>query len=252
MRRPDDNPPGARIVALAPLQQVALAAAGGSVIVGAASLALTRAPMPALTAAVFFGAVTLVALGFFAQLRPRPPFGAANAITLCRAALIAVVAGFAVDPPPAEDSDWWIAALLAGTALLLDGADGWTARRRGLATAFGARFDMETDALAALVLSLALWQAERTGAWIVAVGALRYLFLVAGWAFATMRRPLPPSRRRRAVAALQATLLTTCLVPALPGWAAPALGAAALAATSLSFLIDTIWLMRRRRRDIPA
>jgi phosphatidylglycerophosphate synthase len=245
MQRHDDNPPGAQIASLAPLQRAALAAAGGGVIVGAASLALARAPLPALTAAAFFGTVALVALGFFAQLRPRPPFGAANAITLCRAALIAVVAGYAVDPPPAEDNDWWIAALLAGATLLLDGADGWTARRRGLATAFGARFDMETDALAALVLSLALWRADRTGAWIVAVGALRYFFLIAGWAFAAMRWPLPPSQRRRIVAALQAALLTICLVPVLPVWAAPVLGGGALAMTALSFLIDTYWLLRR-------
>jgi phosphatidylglycerophosphate synthase len=250
MERHDDSPRGAQIASLAPMQQAALAAAAGGILVGAASLVLARAPLPALTSVAFFGIVALVALGFFAQLRPRPPFGAANAITLGRAALIAVVAGYAVDPPPAEDNVWWIAALLAGAALLLDGADGWTARRRGLATAFGARFDMEIDALAALVLSLALWQGDRTGAWIVAVGALRYLFLIAGWAFAPMRRPLPPSQRRRAVAALQVALMIVCLVPALPVWAAPAMGGGALAMTAFSFLIDTCWLLRRR--SIPA
>ena len=192
-----------------------------------------------------FGTIALVVLAGFARTRPRQPFGPANAITLARAGMIALVAGYAVDPPPAEDDAWWIAAGLAGAALLLDGADGWAARRRGIATAFGARFDMEADAFAALLLSVVIWRADRTGVWILLIGGLRYLFVLAGWAFAAMRRPLPPSRRRRAACALQGVLLVLCLTPALPPAGAPLLGALALAVTGLSFLIDTIWLLRR-------
>lgn len=232
--------------ALGPLQHPAAAAAGAGILVAAASLSLFQATAPAIVAVALFGIIALVSLAAFAQMRPRPPFGAANAITLGRAGMVAVVAGYAAEPPPGEDEAWWIAAGLAGTALLLDGADGWAARRRGLATAFGARFDMEVDALAALLLSLVIWRADRTGAWIVLIGALRYLFVLAGWAHAAMRRPLPPSRRRRAICALQGALLVLCLLPGLPAWGAPALGALALAATGASFLIDTAWLIRRR------
>ncbi|MPY73023.1 MAG: CDP-alcohol phosphatidyltransferase family protein [Alphaproteobacteria bacterium] len=240
------TPTGGTAAAPGPLQHPAAAAAGGAILVAAASLSLLQAPAPAIVAVALFGAIALVALTAFAQMRPRPPFGAANAITLGRAGMVAVVAGYAAEPPPGEDEAWWIAAGLAGTALLLDGADGWAARRRGLATAFGARFDMEVDALAALLLSLVIWRADRTGAWIVLIGALRYLFVLAGWALQAMRRPLPPSRRRRAICALQGALLVLCLLPGLPAWGAPALGALALAATGISFLIDTIWLIRRR------
>ena len=235
----------ASAAAAAPLHRAATAAAGTGIVVGAAGLFLFRTPAPAIAAAALFGTIALVVLAGFARTRPRQPFGPANAITLARAGMIALVAGYAVDPPPAEDDAWWIAAGLAGAALLLDGADGWAARRRGIATAFGARFDMEADAFAALLLSVVIWRADRTGVWILLIGGLRYLFVLAGWAFAAMRRPLPPSRRRRAACALQGVLLVLCLTPALPPAGAPLLGALALAVTGLSFLIDTIWLLRR-------
>jgi phosphatidylglycerophosphate synthase len=182
-----------------------------------------------------------------ARRRPRPGFGIANGITLGRAALIAVVLAFAVEAPPPGAPVWWVAAAVAGAALLLDGVDGWIARRTARSSAFGARFDMETDALAALVLCIVLWSADRTGAWILLVGALRYVFLLAGWLFAWMRRPLPPRARRRAVCAIQGALLVLCLVPAWPEPVPVVLGAAALAATGGSFLIDTVWLWPRRR-----
>jgi phosphatidylglycerophosphate synthase len=225
---------------------IALTAAAG-LSVTTAAVALFASPGPTLAAAALFALVAAIALPRHARRRPRPGFGVANGITLARAGLIAVVAAFAVEPPPSEDFDWWIAAAVAGVALLLDGVDGWIARRTARSSAFGARFDMETDALAAFVLCLVLWRADRTGAWILLTGALRYLFLLAGWVFAWMRRPLPPHERRRAVCAVQGALLVLCLVPALPAIFPPILGLAALTATAASFLIDTVWLWRHRR-----
>lgn len=224
----------------------ALTAAGG-LSVAAATAGLFTSPGPVVAAVALFALVAAVVLPRHARRRPRPGFGAANGITLGRAALIAIVAAFAVEPPPGEDADWWIAAAVAGLALLLDGADGWIARRTARSSAFGARFDMETDALAALVLCLVLWRADRTGAWILLIGALRYLFVLAGWGFAWMRRPLPPRERRRTACALQGALLVVCLAPALPAFVPPLLGGLALAATAGSFLIDTVWLWRHRR-----
>lgn len=222
-------------------------ATGWAVGVWAAADLLFSAILPVLAAELLFAAIAVLALAGFARLPSRPAFGAANAITLGRSALIAVLAGHAIEPPDARDAAWWIAAALAGTALLLDGVDGWVARRRRAASAFGARFDMEVDALAALVLSCVLWQAGKAGPWILLIGALRYLFVLAGWAFDALRRPLPPSQRRRAVCALQGALLVACFIPLWPVAVPPVLAALALALTSLSFLIDTAWLIRRRR-----
>ena len=53
-------------------------------------------------------------------------------------------------------------------ALALDGVDGWLARRSRMASDFGARFDMETDAALLLILCALAWQLDKAGAWILA------------------------------------------------------------------------------------
>lgn len=201
-------------------------------------------------ACALFALVTVFALSEFARRHRDGPFGAANGITFFRASLIAFVAAFAAEPPAAGATAWWIAAGIAGIALLLDGVDGWVARRTDRATAFGARFDMEIDALAALVLCVVLWRAGFAGGWVLLIGGMRYIFVAAGWLLPWMRRPLPPRQRRRTVCAAQGFLLVASLVPALPTTAPAVLAAAALAATAASFLIDTAWLFRHRSNHL--
>ena len=46
--------------------------------------------------------------------------------------------------------------MLAIAVTVLDGADGWLARRSGVSSAFGARFDGEVDAFLILALSVAV------------------------------------------------------------------------------------------------
>ena len=48
----------------------------------------------------------------------------------------------------------WMTFALAVIALSLDGVDGWLARKQGLASDFGARFDVEVDAAFALLLAV--------------------------------------------------------------------------------------------------
>ena len=48
--------------------------------------------------------------------------------------------------------------------------DGPAARRSGIASRFGARFDMETDALMILVLAVLAWRWDRAGAWVLLPG----------------------------------------------------------------------------------
>lgn len=210
------------------------------------AVTLFQSALPVAVACSVFALVTLFALSGFARQRQNIPFGAANGITFFRAALIALVAAFAAEPPGVGMPAWWIAAAIAGTALLLDGVDGWVARRTARTTAFGARFDMEIDALAALVLCTVLWRAGLAGGWVLLVGGMRYIFVAAGWLLPWMRRPLPFRQRRRAVCAAQGFLLVASLIPVLPATAPPLLAFGALAATAVSFLIDTAWLYRHR------
>ena len=72
--------------------------------------------------------------------------------------------------------------VVVGTCcLVLDGVDGKVARARGETSAFGARFDMETDAALLLALSLAVPALGIAGWWALAIGGMRYAYVAAGW-----------------------------------------------------------------------
>ena len=128
---------------------------------------------------------------------------------------------------------------------LLDGVDGWLARRHRIASDFGARFDMEIDALLILALSVLAWQFGKAGAWVVLSGALRYVFVIAGARWPWLQAPLPPSRRRQTICVVQIVALTVAVVPAVPVSLSTPLAAVALAALVSSFLVDTLWLWQR-------
>jgi hypothetical protein len=61
-------------------------------------------------------------------------------------------------------------ASIAGAAIILDGTDCWATRRQGLASAFGARFDMEVDAFAISVLAIAVVKAATVPFRVLAMG----------------------------------------------------------------------------------
>jgi len=102
---------------------------------------------------------------------PHGPFGPANWVTGARAVLLAGL------PLAAEHGG---AAVLGGSLLFVagDGLDGWLARRTGQASAFGAFFDKETDALFLLLLCALAAFEGRLSLWILGVGLLRYGFVV--------------------------------------------------------------------------
>jgi phosphatidylglycerophosphate synthase len=132
--------------------------------------------------------------------------------------------------------------------LALDGIDGWLARRQRLETAFGARFDMEVDALFILVLAALAVGLGKAGAWVLALGMMRYGFVAASLAWPWLAAPLPPSLRRKAVCVLQIAVLAALLAPPVAPPVSGALAAAAFAALAWSFAVDVRWLAREGRR----
>lgn len=172
--------------------------------------------------------------------------GAANRVTLLRAVLVGGVTALAADTL-ALGSPVRVLVGITVVALVLDAVDGRVARRTGTVTALGARFDMEVDAFLILVLSaLAADRIGSGGGWVLAIGAMRYAFVVAGWALAWLRSPLPVSTARKAVAALQGIALAVSASGVLPGALAAAPAAIALALLTWSFGRDVVWLWRRR------
>ncbi|WKB51850.1 CDP-alcohol phosphatidyltransferase family protein [Eleftheria terrae] len=178
--------------------------------------------------------------------RPHRRLGAANRVTLARLALVTLLAAGLGEPIHGRPALDWALVALAGVAALLDGLDGPLARASGLSSEFGARFDMETDTLLMLVLALLAVQSGRAGAWLLAAGLLRHAFVAAARLWPWLAAPLPPSRRRKAVCALQIGCLVACLAPLFDATAAAAMAGAGLLALCASFAADVAWLARRR------
>ena len=176
-------------------------------------------------------------------------FGAANLVTLVRGALTTAL--LALLGTRVGSAAAWAAIFASLVALVLDGVDGALARHRREESAFGARFDMETDALLIVALAALVWQLGKAGPWILLTGALRYLFVAAGPVWPALRAPLPPSRRRQTVCVVQIAALIVCLVPLVPPRASAALGLASLLALTASFGVDFLWLVRRSHRISP-
>jgi phosphatidylglycerophosphate synthase len=192
---------------------------------------------------VVLAAIVLLARRSARAHHPFPRFGPANQVTMVRMFLVAIVAGFIGEP--SLPSAGWIVAGAAAVATVLDGVDGWLARRTGMASAFGARFDMETDALLIQVLAIQAWQYGKAGPWVLISGLLRYLFVAAGWMLPWMQRPLFPSLRRKAICVVQTVGLILTILPPIVPPASEWLAAVSLAALVYSFLVDTLWLWRR-------
>jgi len=83
----------------------------------------------AFKAAAAFAAVMLLSLGFLQEHHPFTRFGAANQITTVRALLVSLVVSLIGEPSlPAIAAS---AAAASVVVTLLDGVDGWLARRTG-------------------------------------------------------------------------------------------------------------------------
>ncbi|RQW85264.1 CDP-alcohol phosphatidyltransferase [Micromonospora globispora] len=175
--------------------------------------------------------------------------GPADRVTLTRAILVGGVLALTVD---AGGRSGPVAVLvpLTAVALALDAVDGRVARRTGTASTLGARFDMEVDAFLILVLSLHL--APPVGAWVLAIGAMRYAFVAASWVLPWMRGALPPRYLRKVVAAAQGVVLTVAAAGVLPPAATVLVVAGALAMLVESFGHDVAWLWRHRPARRPA
>ncbi|ODN70979.1 CDP-alcohol phosphatidyltransferase family protein [Methylobrevis pamukkalensis] len=231
----------------------AIALAGAAVAAAAALLAGDpRFGTPFLFGAFgSFGLIAVLVLATVRRYHPFPAFGPANVITLLRAAGAAILVGllvtaFAHGREAAALVSAGEAAFVAMAAALMvacDGLDGRLARARGLSSAFGARFDMEIDALTILCLSALAVVLGKAGLFAVGIGLLRYVFVAAGWLWPRLAAALPPSRRRQTICVVQYLALIVALLPFVPPPVSGAVLGGALLALLVSFGIDMRWLL---------
>jgi phosphatidylglycerophosphate synthase len=175
--------------------------------------------------------------------KPDARLGPAGWVTLTRASLAVGVAALAADSLEGDAAVTTLVAL-SSLALALDFVDGQVARRTNTTSTLGARMDGEVDAF--LLLALSVEVAPSAGLWVLAIGAARYAFLAAGWAFAWMRAQLPRRDWRKVVTAVQGITLTVAAAGILPQTLTRAALAVALALLAESFGRDVWWLWRHR------
>ena len=221
----------------------ALAALLSLAAVGVALTALLDLSSLFVPRTLLIGTVGLVLL---AQLLPAHAplreIGPGNRITLFRAGVVALLAGFVTEP--LTPIVCWLLVVLATLAAFLDIADGRLARRSGMASAFGARFDMETDAAMIAVLSVLAWQLDKAGAWVLLAGALRYAFVAAQSLWPWLATPLPASVRRQTLCVVQIVALIVLLGPIIQPPFSVLIAAVSVALLCYSFAVDIRWLAR--------
>ena len=178
---------------------------------------------------------------------PHRKFGPANLVTAFRACLVSLTGATVLcfDSLAATDTALWTLAGVVLIALALDGVDGYLARSYGHESSFGARFDMEVDALLILVLSVAAAFLEKAGLWVLLIGLMRYGFVAAGWVMPKLNGELLPSFRRKLVCVIQISALCLILIPFVTVPYSTAIAVVALVALAYSFTVDVLYLLRR-------
>lgn len=171
-------------------------------------------------------------------------FGPANTATATRSTLVGLITAL-VATSLTETGSVPLLIGLAVPALALDAVDGWLARRTLTTTALGARFDMEVDAFLILALSVSVSQA--LGWWVLAIGLMRYAYVVAGWALPWLRTTVPPRYWRKVVAAYAGIALTAVASGLLPVWTEWFVTLTALVLLIESFGRDIVWQYAARR-----
>jgi phosphatidylglycerophosphate synthase len=209
-----------------------------------------EAHIPVIAGAVLAIIFALVLFGLPQHRHAR--FGYANIVTAVRAGFVSLVGAVVLFSDAFGEAQIdimvWATAAAAIFALSLDGVDGYLARRFRQQSAFGARFDMELDALLILILSVAAAVLGKAGLWVLLIGGMRYIFVVAQWVLPALRQPLPDSFRRKLVCVVQVGVLCAVILPFIgPPWSTLLCGLA-LGLLIYSFGVDTAHLLFNRQR----
>lgn len=186
---------------------------------------LSYPPLLAFVAALCFFLLVAQARGVWT---PAGGFGLPNLVTTLRLVVtMGMLVGFKHEPA-------WVLAVAALANLLLDALDGWLARRSGQNSEFGARYDIEADALLVLSLTMILHQRGLAGVWVLLAGLWRYLYVLAPQLFPAPHAEASRSRHGRIAYVVMLTCFMLALI--LPRGEGEPFAVAGTLAVSLSFL----------------
>ncbi len=222
-----------------------LLTATGPVLLGSALLGWQLSWLSASTATFCF----LVLAALIARHSRARSFGVADVVTLSRGLGVCFLAGLALQAlaDGLAPHGVLIMIIMGTLCLTLDGVDGLVARARGEASAFGARFDVETDAAMLVVLGVAVAALGIAGWWVLAIGAMRYGYVALSLVVPALRTPLPYRYSAKVIAVVQAVALLAALTLELSHgehWLSNTFLLVALASLFLSFGRSVIWQLR--------
>lgn len=157
----------------------------------------------------FAAGVSFAGLVFCARpsWTPAGAFGWANTVTAFR--LLGVIALSLHYPFLEPTYVAWVGLVL----LMMDGLDGWLARRSNQASEFGEYFDKETDAFFLLVLCMLALLGHRLGYWVLVLGLLRYVFVIL---LCFLKPNLPQEKRSARARIIYGFIMGAILVSFLP------------------------------------
>jgi phosphatidylglycerophosphate synthase len=222
-----------------------LLAATGPALLGSAVLGWQLGWLSASTAAFCF----LVLAALVARHSRARSFGIADVVTLSRGLGVCFLAGLALQALAGDLAKHGVLTMIimGALCLTLDGVDGRVARARGETSAFGARFDVETDAAMLVVLSVAVAALGIAGWWVLAIGAIRYGYVATSLVVPALRTPLPYRYSGKVIAVFQALALLAALTFRLTHgehWLSNTFLLLALASLCWSFGRSVIWQIR--------
>lgn len=188
---------------------------------------------------VFYAIAISLAGWAFRASYPHRPLGLCNIVTIGRLALTASLTGALF----AENAAIPAVLTVACITFLLDGADGWLARRAQLTSDFGARFDVEVDSAFALILACLAMQGGLSPL-VLLLGLPRYVFGAAQVFWPRLKGPLAERFSRKVVCVCQIAALIFLIVPTVDPSARHLVAIGAGALLVWSFAIDIRALLR--------
>jgi phosphatidylglycerophosphate synthase len=147
-----------------------------AILIALAAFHLTGSYWPVLAVA-FLSVILLWTSQWYTISNIKPAGGYANLLTLLRYIILLLIVAFSNIWP------LWSLGLLFAIPVLLDGLDGYIARKLNHVTKFGALFDLETDSIFMTVTGMILYQRHIVGAWLLPAAYMRYFYVLLIWIF---------------------------------------------------------------------
>jgi hypothetical protein len=153
---------------------------------------------------------------------------AGTRFTLGHISVVCLLGGVAAAPPVEfPELMLWSLAALAGAAAFILMIEAWLSEKIDAAGPFSRHLGRQVNGLFILSAAVLLWRSGRVDGWVIAVGAIHYILLIASVAVPALRHDSPVIWRPYARFA-SGVILSAALAPIVPSILASGLGIMAL------------------------